>query len=161
VGAVACLVIVVMALLPTFINKIKAYAEGKVVDVEQTVNFNLPDSFSSFDFQFGDRFGPERDNIDVKMVIEVVFDDPAEINDFESRVQRSALWETGFNELGFAMVPLEAEALLTTGSDFMVYNIETGEYNIFPASGNTYECLFLAYDDLHETLTIYRFTITV
>lgn len=161
VGGVACLFITIMALLPTFFNKLNAIVSAEIENVGQAVNFDLPNSFSSYDYQMGGSFGIEKDNIDVQKVIEIVFEDSAEITDFESRIHGSLLWESDFNELGFAMVPLKAEALLETGSDFMVYNIDTNEYNIFPASGNTYECLFLAYDDILDTLTIYRFTITV
>lgn len=161
VGGVACLAIVVTALVPTLVNTLQTVVEGKVEDVEQAVSFYLPDSFTDFHYRFGGDFGPEKTNIDVKMVIEVTFDDPEEITDFESRISHSALWETGLNQLGAAMVPVGAEALLSACSDFMVYNINTGEYNLYPANGNTYDCLFLAYDGLSDTMTVYRFTITV
>jgi hypothetical protein len=161
VGGFACILIVIVALLPNFVNKIQDLGTSEVIDVEQTVSFDFPASRFVENFQIGGNFGYEKDNIDVSMIIEVSFDDAEEIADFESRISHSALWETGFNELGKAFVPLGAEELLETGSNFMVYNVNTGEYNIFPAWGNTYECLFLAYDDDDQVLTIYRFTITV
>lgn len=161
VGGVACFAIVATALIPTFVNFIEMIVDEKIEEVEETINFYFPNSFSSFNYQQGGSFGPEKDNIKVKMVIEVVFEDPAEIHNFEVLVHGSQKWETGFNELGFAMVPNGAEALLQTGSDFLVYNLDTDEYNIFPESGATYECLFVAYDEIYTSLTIYRFTITV
>jgi hypothetical protein len=161
VGGFACLSIVITALLPTFFTTLQGLGSAEVVDVEQAVSFNFPTSRFVENFQIGGNFGYEKDNIDVTMIIEVSFEDAEEIADFESRISHSALWETGFNELGKAFVPLGAEELLETGSNFMVYNISTGEYNIFPDWGNTYECLFLAYDDDDRVLTIYRFTITV
>jgi hypothetical protein len=161
VGGFACLSIVITALLPTFVTKIQEFVDGEVVDVDQTVNIGLPDSRFVSHYQFGGNFGPEKINIDVKMILEVTFDDPEEIADFEYRLRRSGRWNTSFNELGVAMIPIEAETLLKTSSYFMVYNIDTGDFNLYPDSGNTYECLFLAYDDDDRVLTVYRFTITV
>ena len=80
---------------------------------------------------------------------------------FEQEIKSSCYWEPKLSSKIKGLLPLNIQHELVLFDYFLLYNITTGQYNVFPENGE-YKIIFIAYDvEMHRIMVIDEYEICV
>lgn len=119
--------------------------------VEQTIQMDLPSchgviTYSSFEESKNSPFG---------YINSIHFVDD-EVTDFETMLPTDARWKTEMPSVYIGLLPTSKS---TFAEDyFLLYNIDTQQYNTYPKADGTYSFVYLTYDTEKNAMDIILYT---
>jgi len=158
-----CMVVGVLCLIPMLLisaifgsaGKYAVDADEYIASVEQTVQFDIPTTASSFAM----RVTGETDDAGYLSYCCASFSGLTG-NSFEKTVERSEKWIEDDNAETMAqIIPTYFAAL--GGDEMLIYNKTLGAYNELPQAAGDYDMLFMSFNDDANVLIIVEYRVKV
>ena len=131
-------------------NGVVSYDVSKISIIENKTNFEIPDEIKVATI--------ELDLYNISYV-KIIDNDSKEL--FEEKIKNNEMWKDKIKSDIKRLLPLNIQYKSKVFDYFLFYNISSGEYNIFPQSGEN-KCIFIAYDcDLQRLIIIDDYIINV
>lgn len=148
---VACLLLLYGSFSFIFADTYNTNPEEILEQVEQTIQMDLPSchgviTYSSFEESKNSPFG---------YINSIHFVDD-EVIDFETTLLTDTRWKTEMSSVYIGLLPTSKS---TFAEDyFVLYNIDTQQYNTYPKADGTYKFIYLTYDTEKNVMDIILYT---
>lgn len=142
IGIIGSFILFIFSLFPLIFHDISDTDYGLVNEIEQVINVNLPDS-GNITTQYGlDDVNGEP--FPYKYMSTIQFTDE-EVSDFEKDLPLNSCWQRDMPTVYISLLP----TLLTEFTDdyYLLYNIDTGEYNTYPTENRNYSFICIVYNE--------------
>ena len=127
-----------------------SYDSTKVAEVGNKISVELPDEVKT-----------ATNELDSHTLSYVKITDKQSKETFESTLEASVLWQKELGTKIKSLLPFNLQYELNPFDYFLLYNIDTGEYNIYPADGE-WDCIFIAYDsDLGRLVIVDNYRVKI
>lgn len=154
------LVLVIVSLITVSITSIisKVQNAQEIELIETRINFNIPKygTIVSTDFDSWVYYG---NSVSISKMSYIVFEENDDLRTFEDDVIDDETWIVEVPVDLLLLIPQGIQSYLENGDYYRLYNVSLGIYNDIPADQETYDYVFLIYQEDNQRLIIFEYSL--